>query len=210
MVSTGTTVIDQGENVSVQPSDDPGSTDPSRWLRSYYTLRAAFSLVWVAAALTVGPTSPFVAGALLLIYPAWDALANVLDAWRSGGLRRNPTQAFNTAVSSLTTVAVAVGLAASMNAVLGVFGVWAALSGLLQLATAVRRWKHAGAQWVMVISGAQSAAAGAMFLREAGAAEPGVADVAPYAAFGAFYFLVSAVWLTVSHARDRRRATAEG
>ena len=197
--------------MSVQPSDDPGSTDPSRWLRSYYALRAAFSLVWVAAALTVGPTSPFVAGALLLIYPAWDALANVLDARRSGGLRRNPTQAFNTAVSSLTTVAVAVGLAASMNAVLGVFGVWAALSGLLQLATAVRRWKHAGAQWVMVISGAQSAAAGAMFLREAGAAEtPGVADVAPYAAFGAFYFLVSAVWLTVSHARNRRRVTAEG
>jgi len=197
--------------MSVQPSDDPGSTDPSRWLRSYYALRAAFSLVWVAAALTVGPTSPFVAGALLLIYPAWDALANVLDARRSGGLRRNPTQAFNTAVSSLTTVAVAVGLAASMNAVLGVFGVWAALSGLLQLATAVRRWKHAGAQWVMVISGAQSAAAGAMFLREAGAAEtPGVADVAPYVAFGAFYFLVSAVWLTVSHARNRRRVTAEG
>src|SRR6185312_8799121 len=131
--------------------------------------------------------------------PAWDALANVIDARQNGGLRRNPTQAFNTAVSSLTTVAVAVALAASMNAVLGVFGVWAALSGLLQLAAAVRRWKHAGAQWVMIISGAQSTAAGAMFLREAGAAEtPGVADVAPYAAFGAFYFLVSAVWLTVS------------
>lgn len=197
--------------MSVQAREDRKSTDSGQWLRTYYALRALVSVVWVAAALTVGPMSPFVAGALLLIYPAWDALANVLDARRSGGLRHNPTQAFNTAVSGLTTVAVAVGLAASMNVVLGVFGVWAALSGLLQLATAVRRWKHAGAQWVMVISGAQSAAAGAMFLKEAGAAEtPNVADIAPYAAFGAFYFFASALWLTVSHVRSRRRAAAEG
>ena len=183
------------------------STGTDRWLGSYYALRAAFSVLWVAAALTVGMMSPVVAGALLLVYPAWDALANVLDARQNGGLRRNPTQAFNAVVSSLTTVAVAVGLAASMNAVLGVFGVWAALSGLLQLATAVRRWKSAGAQWVMILSGAQSAAAGAMFLREAGSAQtPGVGDIAPYAAFGAFYFVVSAVWLIVSTSRRRRRS----
>src|SRR5438067_2124797 len=105
------------------------STDTDRWLRSYYLLRGAVSLVWVGVALTVGGKSPFVAGALLLMYPAWDALANLVDARQNGGLRRNPTQAFNTAVSSLTTVGVAFGLAASMNAVLGVFGVWAALSG---------------------------------------------------------------------------------
>ncbi|MGV9803632.1 DUF308 domain-containing protein [Mycobacterium sp. NPDC003449] len=183
------------------------STDTDRWLRSYYTLRGVISLVWVAAALTVGPMAPMVAGVLLLIYPAWDALANMIDARRNGGLRHNPTQTFNLVVSSLTTVAVAFALAASMNAVLGVFGVWAALSGLLQLATAVRRWKGAGAQWVMIVSGAQSAAAGAMFLKQAGAPEtPSVADIAPYAAFGAFYFLVSAIWLTVAAARRRRHA----
>jgi uncharacterized membrane protein HdeD (DUF308 family) len=189
------------------------SADTDRWLKSYYALRGVVSLVWVAAAVAVGPQSPIVASTLLLIYPAWDALANVVDARRNGGLRRNPTQTFNAAVSSVTTVAVAFALAASMNAVLGVFGVWAALSGLLQLATAVRRWKLAGGQWVMIISGAQSAFAGAMFLRAAGAPEmPSVADIAPYAAFGAFYFLVSAAWLTVSAARRRRRTadTAAG
>jgi len=187
--------------------DDRESTDTDRWLRSYYALRGGFSLVWVAAALTLGPKLPIVAGVLLLIYPAWDAVANVVDARQNGGVRRNPTQAFNTVVSGLTTVAVSIGLAVSMNAVLGVFGVWAALSGLLQLATAVRRWKRSGAQWVMIVSGAQSAAAGAMFLRQASAPEtPSVADIALYAAFGAFYFLVSAVWLTVSAARHRRLA----
>jgi uncharacterized membrane protein HdeD (DUF308 family) len=185
------------------------STDNGRWLSSYYAVRAIFSFVWVAAVVLIAPASTLLAGALLLIYPAWDAVANAVDARRNGGLRSNPTQTFNTAVSSLTTVAVAVGLAASMNVVLAIFGVWAAVSGLLQLATAVRRWKNVGAQWVLMISGAQSAAAGTLFLREAAApATASAAAIAPYAAFGAFYFLVSAVWLFVA-GRRRRPVVAE-
>ncbi|OBI44088.1 DUF308 domain-containing protein [Mycobacterium sp. E796] len=184
---------------------DHASTDAGHWLRVYYLVRAMVSLAWVAAVLTVGSKSAFVAGALLLIYPAWDALANVVDARKNGGLRRNSSQAFNTAVSSLATVAVAFGLAASMNVVLGIFGVWATLSGLLQLATAVRRWKHVGAQWAMILSGAQSAIVGVTFFWKAvGPTTPNAADIAPYAAFGAFYFLVSAIWLSVSRARQRR------
>jgi hypothetical protein len=35
---------------------------------------------------------------------------------------------------------------------------------------------------------------------------PSVADIAPYAAFGAFYFLVSSGWLIVSAARRRRHS----
>lgn len=190
--------------MSNQLLHDQTPTQTDRWLRSYYSVRAVVSLLWVAAALTIAPKSALVAGALLLIYPAWDAAANAIDARQNGGLRANPTQAFNTVVSCLTTVAVAIGLAMSMNVVLGVFGVWATLSGLLQLATGVRRWKHVGAQWAMILSGAQSAVVGAMFLGEAvGSATPSAADIAPYAAFGAFYFLVSAVWLTVSTARRR-------
>ncbi|MGE2735895.1 DUF308 domain-containing protein [Mycolicibacterium vaccae] len=187
------------------------SADTDRWLRSYYALRGVVSFVWVVAAVAVGSQSTMVAGALLLAYPAWDALANLVDARRNGGHRRNPTQTFNAVVSGVTTVAVACALAVSMNAVLGVFGVWAGLSGLLQLATAVRRWKLAGGQWVMIVSGAQSTFAGAMFLREAGAQQvPGVADIAPYAAFGAFYFLVSAGWLTVTSVRRRRHIGGSG
>ncbi|PZV36658.1 hypothetical protein B5V02_20720 [Mesorhizobium kowhaii] len=103
-------------------------------------------------------------------------------------------------------VAVGIALGESMNTVLAVFGVWAVLSGLFQLATAVRRWKS-GAQWAMVLSGAQSALAGIFFVKMAGsAATIDIANVAPYAAFGAFYFLVSAVWLTVS---DVRRKSAQ-
>jgi hypothetical protein len=58
----------------------------------------------------------------------------------------------------------------------------------------------------MVLSGAQSAVVGVTFLVKAsGSVEPGVVDVAPYAAFGAFYFLVSALWLAYS---GRRRGPA--
>jgi uncharacterized membrane protein HdeD (DUF308 family) len=128
-----------------------------------------------------------------------------VDAQRNGGLKRNPTQALNTVVSAITTVAVAIALGMSMNAVLGVFGIWAALSGLLQLATGIRRWKSYGAQWAMILSGAQSVLAGVFFFKQANAPEaPSITDIAPYAAFGTFYFLVSAMWLTVSDARRRK------
>jgi uncharacterized membrane protein HdeD (DUF308 family) len=178
------------------------------WLKRYYFTRAAFSIVWVCAAFALANSATAVVAALLLIYPAWDAAANVVDAVRNGGLKRSPTQSFNAAVSVVTTIAVAVALTSSMNDVLRVFGVWASLSGLLQLATGVRRWKKHGAQWPMIISGIQSTAAGVNFVIKAGAPEaPHIDAIAPYAAFGAFYFLLSAIWLTVTEAR-RRRAVA--
>ncbi|ESZ65857.1 DUF308 domain-containing protein [Mesorhizobium sp. L103C131B0] len=181
----------------------------SSWLTSYYFIRFAVAAAWVLLAFTVASTMPSLAAIMLVAYPAWDALANFVDAQRSGGLSRNKTQLLNFVISIITTAAVAIALGKSMNAVLAVFGVWAVLSGLFQLATAVRRWKS-GAQWAMVLSGAQSALAGIFFVKMAGsAATVGITDVAPYAAFGAFYFLVSAVWLTVSDAR-RKAAEAAG
>jgi uncharacterized membrane protein HdeD (DUF308 family) len=98
---------------------------------------------------------------------------------------------------------VIVALGISMNVVLAVFGVWAALSGLLQLRTSVRRWRTAGAQWLMVLGGAQSALAGILFILMARGTTPDITAIVPYAGFGAFHFLVSAIWLTVKRARQR-------
>jgi len=173
--------------------------DRERWLKQYYFIRAAFSIAWVIAAFAVGPSSPAIAGALLLLYPAWDAAANFVDGLRSGGLDQNRTQGLNVVVSLATMIAVLVALQTSMNWVLGVFGAWAILSGLLQLATAIRRWKSFGAQWAMVLSGGQSALAGGFFIFQATTPmSPTITTVAGYAAVGAIYFLVSAVWLAVS------------
>lgn len=171
-------------------------------LTHYYFVRGIVAAVWVAAAFTVGVAVPVVAAALLIAYPAWDALANWYDANGSGGLLANPSQALNVAVSFIAAGAVAVTVPSSMNAVLAIFGIWAALAGLAQLVTGIRRWRNFGAQWAMVLSGAQSTLAGAFFIKQAsGAAIPSIKDIAPYAAFGAFYFLVSAIWLIVARLR---------
>ncbi|EJL31877.1 DUF308 domain-containing protein [Novosphingobium sp. AP12] len=179
------------------------------WLKTYYYLRFAVSAVWVALAFTAAQTMPALAGVMLVAYPAWDALANYLDASRTGGLVKNKSQMLNFVVSVVTAVAVAATLPHGMHAVLQIFGVWAVLSGLFQLITGVRRWKSYGAQWAMILSGAQSGLAGAHMLSKAADAAPvGIADIAPYAAFGAFYFLISAVSLTVSSARRRSKVAA--
>jgi uncharacterized membrane protein HdeD (DUF308 family) len=189
---------------TIPPSDSHVDT-ASPWLKRYYFARFAFSAIWVAAAFAVARTVPWLAAVMLVAYPAWDAIANYVDARRSGGVGRNRAQLLNVIVSSVTAVAVAVALGTSMNAVLIVFGVWAGFSGILQLATAVGRWKTTVAQWAMILSGAQSALASVFMIKMAQGAEPvGIASVAPYAAFGAFYFLVSAISLVVSDARRAR------
>jgi len=173
-------------------------------LARYYLVRAIVAAVWVVAAVVIGRSNATAAALLLVIYPAWDALANWFDAHGSGGLRTNPTQALNVAVSLVAAIAVVVALQLSMNAVLAVFGIWAIAAGLAQLITGVRRWRTFGAQWAMILSGAQSMLAGVFFVTQAGRAKiPTIMDVAPYAAFGAFYFLVSAALLMFA---DRRRA----
>ena len=172
-------------------------------LMRYYVVRAGVAAAWVAAAFTVGTANPAVGNVLLVLYPAWDALASARDAQANGGFRANPSQTLNLVVSAVTALAVLLALRGGMHAVLAVFGVWAVLAGLLQLATGLRRWRSYGAQWAMVLSGAQSALAGAFFLKQAtGPATPSIVTIAPYAAFGAFYFLVSAIWLAV---KARRR-----
>ncbi|WP_292975511.1 DUF308 domain-containing protein [Mycobacterium sp.] len=173
------------------------TSTPDTWLARYYSVRAAFSIAWVAAAFALASSTPVIVSALLLIYPAWDAAANLVDAHRSGGLTRNPTQLVNAVVSVGVTAAVAV--ANSPHAVLTTFGVWAIFSGLLQLATGARRRRGNGGQWPMILSGAQSTLAGAMFVAKASAPHVvTITTVAQYAAFGAFYFLVAALWLARS------------
>ncbi|EJL53415.1 hypothetical protein PMI09_03211 [Rhizobium sp. CF122] len=174
----------------------------SNWLRSYYYVRAAFSIIWVAAAILYAG-NPILASGLLVIYPAWDAVANLVDARTNGGFKANSSQTLNIFVSTVTTLTVILAATKSTNAILAVFGVWAILSGALQLMTGVRRWRGFGAQWAMILSGGQSCLAGGFMITQSlGTTPPSILDVAPYAAFGAFYFLISAIWLTVSARRN--------
>jgi uncharacterized membrane protein HdeD (DUF308 family) len=179
----------------------------SAWLRNYYLVRFLFSAVWVVVAFTVARASPAIAAVMLVIYPAWDAAANYQDATTNGGLLSNRSQAFNALFSASAAIAVAYALSIGMKPVLIVFGIWAFLAGVAQLVTGVRRWKTYGAQWVMILSGGQSALVAIHFYQQSSATPvPGIEAIAPYAALGAFYFLLSSVWLAVGNARRNLRS----
>jgi uncharacterized membrane protein HdeD (DUF308 family) len=173
------------------------TSHPSRsaWLRNLYFTRAIFSFIWVGLAFTAAKASPFLSTALLIVYPAWDALANLLDVRMTGGAHANRTQVLNIWISGLVAVTVAVAPAFGFQLTLLVFGIWAILSGLMQLATAIRRRKNNRGQWVMMLSGAQSVLAGAFFVSRQGSAAPAAETIAGYAAVGAIYFLISGLIL---------------
>lgn len=173
------------------------------WLRKLYFIRAAFSLVWVALAFTIAKESPVVTSGLLIVYPAWDSLANLLDAKMTGGAKANPTQVLNTWISVLVAVAVTVCLVLELPIILVIFGVWAIVSGLLQLATALRRRQGNRGQWVMMLSGAQSALAGGFFVAQQGVAMPVLQTLGGYAAVGAVYFLISGLVILFRQSKSR-------
>lgn len=173
------------------------------WLRKLYFIRAAFSFAWVALAFTVAKGSPALASGLLIVYPAWDALANLLDARMTGGSKTNPTQVLNAWMSGLVTVAVMLSLALELRIILAIFGGWAIVAGLLQLATAIRRRKDDRGQWVMMLSGAQSALAGGFFVAQQGSAAPVVQTFGGYAAVGAVYFLISGLVILFRQSKGR-------
>lgn len=170
-------------------------------LRNFYFLRTGVAFAWVALALALAGAPAPVVGVLLVLYPAWDALANVIDARRSGGLEANPGQKFNalTSIVAAASMGVAFALRGNAGGVL-VFGIWAFLAGLFQLAVGIRRRKLGG-QAFMIISGVQSAVAGLLFIARSFGVAPTIAQLAPYAAFGGIYFLLSALWLTFKRSR---------
>jgi uncharacterized membrane protein HdeD (DUF308 family) len=170
-------------------------------LRNFYLLRAGAAFIWVALAILLASAPVPVVGLLLVLYPTWDAFANVIDARRSGGLQINPGQKYNAIASAVTAACMAIAFALHGNAggVL-VFGAWAFLAGIFQLAVGIRRRKLGG-QLFMIVSGAQSALAGVFFIMKSFGEAPTIAQLAPYAAFGGSYFLLSALWLTFKRNR---------
>jgi uncharacterized membrane protein HdeD (DUF308 family) len=182
-------------------------TSISIGLRSVHLVRAAFSFIWVALVLStssslVGADELTVtAGALLISYPLWDVLATLGERRFTGAGSANPVSTANLALGGAATVAMTVAVFTTLGSTFLVFGIWALLSGALQLAVALRRRHTVGAQWPMIISGALSVLAGASIAAMATSDTSGLGTMAGYSAFGAFWFLVSALALTI---RDRR------
>ena len=168
----------------------------ARALRSLYFTRTTFSVVWVILVALLAKSSPGIAAVLLVIYPAWDVVGTFLDirANQNTGSSLMP-QYVNAAISILTTIAVAFAIQKGVPEALIVFGIWAILTGVIQLVLGIKRRQLLGGQWPMMISGGQSVLAGVSFIAMAHSPTMGIVNLAGYSAFGAFYYLLAAIRL---------------
>lgn len=172
------------------------AAETARSLRQLYFIRAGFSIIWVTLVLALAKVNTGIASILFIIYPAWDAIATYFDIKANPPLASRVPQYVNAAISIITAVAVLLALQKGIPEALVVFGVWAILTGLIQLILGLRRRKLLGGQWPMIISGGQSMVAGASFIAMAHAPNSGITTLAGYAAFGAFYFILTATRLS--------------
>ncbi|RFZ92480.1 hypothetical protein D0C36_13715 [Mucilaginibacter conchicola] len=168
----------------------------ARGLRSLYFTRVAFSFIWVILISVFAKTNEGVTRILFIIYPLWDVIATYLDIKANPPQTNKTPQYVNIGIGLLTTIGVIAALQKGVPAALIVFGVWAIVTGLIQLILGLRRRKALGGQWPMIISGGQSMLAGASFIAMANSPKMGIGNLAGYAAFGAFYFLLAAIRLS--------------
>jgi len=195
-------------NSSIESINTTNSTitvQTARSLRRLYLTRTAFSVIWVILISVFAKTNSSIAEILFTIYPAWDVFATYLD------IKANPLQVsknpqyVNAVIGILTTIGVALALQKGVSAALIVFGVWAIVTGLVQLILGLRRRKELGGQWPMIISGGQSMLAGSAFIAMANSPTMGISSLAGYSAFGAFYFLLAAIRLSKT-IKEREKA----
>jgi uncharacterized membrane protein HdeD (DUF308 family) len=176
-------------------------------------VRALFALVWAAALVAVAggdatSTSSDIstgAAALIASYPVIDVLASIITGRGMGAAGRGLR--INAALSSVAIVAIVVAAFASdTGAALVAFGAWAAVSGAIQLAGAVRHYRSQDGQLPLIVSGVVSTFAGIWFIAASGKDNVHLTMVAGYMAFGALLFLLS----FLISARRTRRAEPTG
>ena len=175
-------------------------------LRSWYSprriaiVRAVLALVWAAAlVIAVGhkvPSTssdvPIAAAALLASYPAIDVVASIAAALGTDASGR--VLRINAAISALAVAAIgATAFGADAGATLVAFGAWAAVSGAIQLALAIRRHRAQGRQFPLILSGGLSTIVGIAFIAVSGKDHVHLTIVAGYMALGALLFLLSAL-----------------
>ncbi|MGW5057532.1 DUF308 domain-containing protein [Streptomyces sp. NPDC004096] len=185
------------------------TTTPSG-LRTLYLIRVVFSLIWVALVVTTSASlvstdrPTVIAGVLLIVYPLWDAVATLLERRLAGPGSTNRVSTVNMGLGVAATAGMVIAVFSTIGTALLVFGLWALLSGAIQLVVAIRRQRTVGAQWPMVISGGQSVLAGATVAATSASATSSLSTVAGYSAFGAFWFLVSVIALSIRTRREKR------
>jgi uncharacterized membrane protein HdeD (DUF308 family) len=163
-------------------------------LRTLYFVRFGFAIAWaILVALTAPSVTPLTA-TLLVIYPAFDVVAAVIDHRAARGTRSAGLLFVNMALSVLAAVGLAFAAGSGRSAVLLVWGLWAITAGVVQLIVGLSR-RSLGGQWPMILSGGISVLAGAGFALQSAGASASIVGLAGYATLGGVFFLASAIRL---------------
>ncbi|MEV7554121.1 hypothetical protein AB0N89_31270 [Amycolatopsis sp. NPDC089917] len=160
-------------------------------LRRLYFVRFGFALVWAGLLFTSASKLGPISVALLVLYPLFDVVAAFIDLRSSGN---TPGLYVNIATSGIAGIGLALAAGSGIPAVLRIWGAWAIVSGLVQLAVGISRRKLGG-QGAMIASGAISTVAGTSFILQATQPSASLVNLAGYAALGGLFFLVSAIRL---------------
>lgn len=174
--------------------DSPATSGIAQALRRLYFVRFGFAIVWAALLVVTASQLGPLGIALIVLYPLFDVAAAVVDARSSRTTGPARGLYVNIAVSLLAAAGLAVAGASGVPGVLRVWGVWAIVSGIVQLIVGVSR-RSMGGQWPMILSGGISVLAGSSFYLGASAPNPMLTNVAGYAVLGGIFFLVSALRL---------------
>nr|WP_221472576.1 hypothetical protein [Amycolatopsis umgeniensis] len=166
-------------------------------MRRLYFARFGFALVWAGLLFTSASKLGPVSVALLVLYPLFDVVAALIDLRSSQDEKPVLGLYGNIAISGIATIGLAIAATSGIPAVLRVWGTWAIVSGLIQLAVGLGRRKLGG-QWAMIASGAISTVAGTSFILQATQQDASLVNLAGYAALGGVFFLVSAIRLGYS------------
>jgi uncharacterized membrane protein HdeD (DUF308 family) len=172
------------------------TSQATRNLRNLYFVRTIVQLIWAVAVLATAAEKPTLAATLLILYPLWDVACTLYDLKTSTGSNSARTQYANAAVGILTAAGIGFTGYSHPQYAVAIFGSWAFVAGLLQFVVGVLRKRQLGGQWAMILSGAQSLAAGVVFALGGLSGKFHIKDLGGYAVFGALYFLIAGILLS--------------
>jgi hypothetical protein len=168
----------------------------TRNLRNIYFTRTVVQIVWAVTTIATTTQNPALAAILLILYPLWDVACTLYDLKTSSGSNSAATQYVNAAVGTATAIGIGFTVFSHPSYAVAIFGAWALLAGLLQLAVGILRRQRLGGQWAMILSGIQSTAAGVSFVLGGLKGKLQIQHLGGYAIFGAVYFLIAGILLS--------------
>jgi uncharacterized membrane protein HdeD (DUF308 family) len=160
-----------------------------------FLARGLVAIVWAVVFAAAADSLTTGVGVLLVLYPLIDAFASVIDARGQRGSERQLLE-INTGISVVAAVALGIAAGGDKGDALAVFGVWALVTGGMQLAVTIRRRPTLGHQLAAAVGRRRIDDLRHRLPYMSGADDPKLRAIAFYAAGGGIEFAIQAWLLT--------------